>query len=196
MEADQVAGLDTVSDYAWQNLPKAVPYVVVQPTSSLRIEDRQKWLPLNLPYRLNSIIVESGQLRLGAGVRLVFQDSGFLMIDRNSSIAVDGTPESPVYMSSESGMRGAWAGLLFNNGGATQSAIANLVLSDAGNAQTAFTEGAITVGARSNLRITDTEIKNGGQWGIACASGATVLLGTNLLLSDNLLGGIQPSCQS
>ena len=114
-----------------------------------------------LPLEINGINQLRNTLILNEGVQIYFIEGSALIAREN--IAIRGTAENPVLLSSKSPVAGSWQGLLLIEGANAQ--ISNALIENAGQASAANPDGANLFANNARLSLENVTLRSSSSFG-------------------------------
>ncbi|MBN1610444.1 MAG: hypothetical protein JW940_27695 [Polyangiaceae bacterium] len=145
-------------------------------------------------------IVSGATLTLEPGTQVIMADSALLDVGWNGNTATliaDGTEEAPIKFCGERDLAGFWAGVRIGDNVSAATVFRNVLLSDAGAAETALSLGA-------DVQIDNLQVRNSGSDGVRArdfvaggerlsvtgAKGVAVLLTSSDAMTEFPVGGV------
>jgi hypothetical protein len=167
LHIERVSELDgDASDYTGNTRDFALVY-------GSDVDEPTTFSALNVPYRM-----ENGQVfdlkestTIGAGVEMVFGEGSGLGVYGDGTLTVSGTAAAPVIMRGAEAIRGYWRGIHIETS-SINNKIDHAQISDAGSNYVYCCNPIATVFLKDGkTSITNSEISNGGSYGITSGNG-------------------------
>ncbi|MCI4671727.1 MAG: right-handed parallel beta-helix repeat-containing protein [Bacteroidia bacterium] len=123
---------------------------------------------LNVPYLFEGNVVDvTANLVIEAGADIVFEENGGIGVFDNGTLDIQGASGSEVQLRGKSAVKGYWRGIHTESNSTTNS-INYAIISDAGSDYVYCCNTVASIFLKDGkMSIENTEIKNGGNYGIA-----------------------------
>ncbi len=144
------------------------------------------WPGIDADYLITGDIGVSAEFTLDPGASLVFESGNGMTVWSDGSLVAAGTTEDPIVLTGEEQTAGFWAGLRFYQSNATRNRIDHVIIEYGGGYWEAnlYLDGSSTAPAR--VRITNTTLRNSGEYGLSLNESAIEEFANNTITANTL----------